>query len=210
MAVRNVNASASLGWLTGLAQALQDTACRRRGEALPLSDGLQALADLWRRQRDNDARVYWIGNGGSAALVSHLSQDLLNKCHVQSTTFNDPALLTCMANDYGYEDVFRRPLLALARPGDLLVAVSSSGASENILAAAKSALAGNLEVVTFSAFRSDNPLYALPAPLTFHTPAATYGQAEVAHTALLHAALDTLASEGTRSRGLVGNAKPPA
>ena len=196
VAVGNASASAPLGWLTGLAQALQGTACRQRGQALPLADGLHALAELWRRQRNRDARVYWIGNGGSAALVSHLSQDLLNKCRVQSTTFNDPALLTCMANDYGYQDVFRRPLLALARPGDLLVAVSSSGTSENIVAAAKSALDGNLELVTLSAFDSANPLYALPAPLAFHTPATTYGQAEVAHTALLHAALDTLANEG--------------
>ena len=196
MAVGNAGGSAPLGWLTGLSEALQDTACRQQGQALPLADGLQALANLWRRQRDNDARVYWIGNGGSAALVSHLSQDLLNKCRVQSTTFNDPALLTCMANDYGYEDVFRRPLLALAKPGDLLVAVSSSGASENIVAAAKSALDGNLAVVTLSAFDPENPLYALPTPLAFHTPAATYGQAEVAHTALLHAALDTLANGG--------------
>ena len=188
--------SSPLGWLEGLAEALRDTACRRSGEALPLAEGLHALADLWRRQRDNDARVYWIGNGGSAALVSHLSQDLLNKCRVQSATFNDPALLTCMANDYGYEDVFRRPLLALARPGDLLVAVSSSGTSENIVAAAKSAIDGDLAVVTLSAFDPANPLHALPAPLAFHTPAATYGQAEVAHTALLHAALDTLANEG--------------
>lgn len=196
MATCNAKAPAPLGWLTALAESLQDTACRQRGRALPLADGLHALADLWRRQRDRDARVYWIGNGGSAALVSHLSQDLLNKCRVQSTTFNDPALLTCMANDYGYEDVFRRPLLALARPGDLLVAVSSSGTSENIVAAAKSALDGGLAVVTLSAFHPENPLYALPAPLAFHTPVATYGQAEVAHTALLHAALDTLANEG--------------
>lgn len=184
-----------LGWLTGLAEALQHTACRQDGKAVPLATGLGALAGLWRRQREADARVYWIGNGGSAALVSHLSQDLLNKCGVQSTTFNDPALLTCMANDYGYADVFRRPLRALAKPGDLLVAVSSSGNSENIVGAAESALANGLVVVTLSAFDVANALHALPATLAFHTPVASYGQAEVAHTALLHAALDALASE---------------
>ena len=184
-----------LGWLTDLAEALQDTACRQRGKTVPLATGLGALAGLWRRQREADARVYWIGNGGSAALVSHLSQDLLNKCGVQSTTFNDPALLTCMANDYGYADVFRRPLRALAKPGDLLVAVSSSGNSENIVGAAESALERGLVVVTLSAFNAANPLHTLHAALAFHTPVASYGQAEVAHTALLHAALDALASE---------------
>ena len=181
-------------WLTGLADALQETACRRDGQAVTLAAGLGALADLWHRQRDESARVYWIGNGGSAALVSHLSQDLLNKCGVQSATFNDPALLTCMANDYGYRDVFRRPLLALATPGDLLVAVSSSGNSENIVCATESALAHGLVTVTLSAFDPANALHALPTALAFHVPVASYGQAEVAHTALLHAALDTLAN----------------
>lgn len=185
-------------WLTGLADALQETACRQGGEAATLAAGLDALAGLWRRQRDENARVYWIGNGGSAALVSHLSQDLLNKCGVQSTTFNDPALLTCMANDYGYREVFRRPLLALAGPGDLLVAVSSSGNSENIVCATESALAQGLVTVTLSAFDAANALHALPTALAFHVPVATYGQAEVAHTALLHAALDALANENAR------------
>ena len=182
-------------WLTGLADALRKTACRQNGEAVALATGLAALAGLWRRQRDTGAGVYWIGNGGSAALVSHLSQDLLNKCGVRSTTFNDPALLTCMANDYGYREVFRRPLLALAKPGDLLVAVSSSGNSENIVRATESALAHGLAAVALSAFDAANALHALPTALAFHTPVATYGQAEVAHTALLHAALDTLANE---------------
>ena len=182
-------------WLVGLADALQQTACRHDGQAVSLAAGLAALADLWRRQRDKGARVYWIGNGGSAALVSHLSQDLLNKCGVQSTTFNDPALLTCMANDYGYRDVFRRPLLALAKPGDLLVAVSSSGNSENIVSAAESALDHGLVTVTLSGFDPANALHALPTSLAFHVPVSSYGQAEVAHTALLHAALDALASE---------------
>lgn len=182
-------------WLVGLADALQQTACRHDGQAVSLAAGLAALAGLWRRQRDESARVYWIGNGGSAALVSHLSQDLLNKCGVQSVTFNDPALLTCMANDYGYRDVFRRPLLALAKPGDLLVAVSSSGNSENIVSAAESALAHGLVTVALSAFDAANALHALPTALAFHVPVATYGQAEVAHTALLHAALDALANQ---------------
>ena len=182
-------------WLVGLTDALQQTACRQDGQAVSLAAGLAALAGLWHRQRDEGARVYWIGNGGSAALVSHLSQDLLNKCGVQSTTFNDPALLTCMANDYGYREVFRRPLLALARPGDLLVAVSSSGNSENIVGATESALAHGLVTVTLSAFDAANALDALPTALAFHVPVASYGQAEVAHTALLHAALDMLTNQ---------------
>ena len=168
---------------------------------MPLGAGLEALVRLWARQQAAGARVYWIGNGGSAAVASHLSQDLLNKCAIRSSTFNDPALITCMANDYGYRRVFERPLTTLAQEGDVLVAVSSSGMSDNIVGAVRAALGKGLDVVALSAFAADNRLRGLAATLSFHTPTASYGQAELAHGALLHAALDSLArrAEGSRS-----------
>ena len=150
---------------------------------------------VWSRLRTNGRCVFWAGNGGSAALASHLSQDLLNKCGLKSLTFNDPALITCMANDYGYAETFKRPLTALAQEGDLLVAVSSSGMSSNIVEAAQAALGMGLEVAAFSAFAADNRLHQLPATLSFHVPTNSYGQAELAHGALLHAALDCLEQE---------------
>ena len=185
-----------LSWLRGLARCLEKTTCEHRGRPVPLEAGLRTLVRLWARQRADGAEVYWIGNGGSVATASHLSQDLLNKCGVRSLTFNDPALITCMANDYGYRDVFARPLAALAREGDVLMALSSSGMSDNIVGAVETALGKGLEVVSLTAFRPDNRLRGLAATLSFHTPTASYGQAELAHGALLHAALDCLEDDG--------------
>ena len=191
-----------LQWLGGLAQCLEQTQCCMAGGAVPLERGLDALAALWLGQRRAEGAVYWAGNGGSAAIATHLSQDLLNKAGVRSVTFNDPALVTCMANDYGYAEVFARPLAALARPGEALMAISSSGDSENIVAAATKALDMGLELVTFSAFAAGNRLRELPAALSFHVPTHRYGQAELGHAALLHAALDWL--EGTQPKPVSG------
>lgn len=181
-----------LRWLHELGACLREAACRQGGKPVSLPAGLEALAQLWAKQRTRGGTVFWAGNGGSAAIASHLSQDLMNKCGVKSITFNDPALITCMANDYGYAEVFRRPLAALAQPGDALIAISSSGRSDNIVGAASSALDAGLEVITLSAFDANNPLHGLPGALSFHVPATRYGHAELAHGALLHAALDWL------------------
>ena len=182
-------------WLRRLSECLERTACLHQGGSTSLEAGLEALVGVWSRLRANGRCLFWAGNGGSAALASHLSQDLLNKCGLKSLTFNDPALLTCMANDYGYAETFKRPLAALAQEGDLLVAVSSSGMSSNIVEAAQAALEMGLEVAAFSAFAADNRLHRLPTTLSFHVPTNSYGQAELAHGALLHAALDCLEQE---------------
>lgn len=183
-------------WLRRLAECLERTTCLQRGGAIPLEAGLEALVGVWSRLSANGRCVFWAGNGGSAAIASHLSQDLLNKCGLKSLTFNDPALITCMANDYGYQETFKRPLAALAQEGDMLVAVSSSGMSSNIVKAAEAALEMGLEVAALSAFSAGNRLHQLPATLSFHVPTDSYGQAELAHGALLHAALDCLEQEG--------------
>ena len=183
----------AVAWLQSLATLLERSTCRRRGEAVPLAQGLEALHRLWLRQRADDRAVYWIGNGGSAALTSHLAQDLLRKGGVRSWTFTDPALITGTANDHGYREVFRRPVRAVGRAGDVLMAISSSGASRNVVDAAAAGLEIGMTLVTVSAFRPDNRLRALPAALSFHTPTERYGHAELAHGALLHAAIDGLA-----------------
>ena len=192
----------ALSWLRRLGKLLDESTCRREREPVPLEHGLETLLQIWSRQIARDRSVFWIGNGGSAALVSHLSQDLLNKGGVRSLTFNDPALITCMANDYGYEQVFKRPLLAVAREHDVLIAVSSSGMSANIVDAARSAIENGMDLVTFSAFSPDNHLHELPSTLSFHTPTEIYGHAELTHEALIHAAIDMFSRQEGASDGL--------
>lgn len=190
----------SLHWLRVLASLLDKAACTQGGRPASLEAGLGTLLQLWSEQAANGRSIYWIGNGGSAAMVSHLSQDVLNKCGIRSFAFNDPALLTCMANDFGYEEVFKRPLTATARTGDLLMAVSSSGNSDNVVSAAAASRDIGMRLATFSAFSPDNRLRALPADLSFHVPTKNYGHAELAHEALIHSVVDSFERLGARGR----------
>lgn len=182
----------ALVWLQTFADLLDRCTCRLHGRTAPLEDGLEALHRLWRRQRDDDRAVYWIGNGGSAALASHLAQDLLRNGGVRSQALTNPSLLTGTANDHGYREVFRRPLTTVGRAEDALVAISSSGMSPNIVEAAEAGLEIGMTLVTVSAFSPDNRLRALPAALALHAPTDSYGHAEMAHGALLHATTDGL------------------
>ena len=90
-------------------------------------------ANLAMALADQGKKVIMIGNGGSAAIASHLSTDLWKNGGIRAMAFNDTSLLTCAANDFGYSEVFAQPTLRFADPGDLLIAISSSGKSPNIL-----------------------------------------------------------------------------
>ncbi len=179
-------------WLTEFKKVLDSAACRVCSKPAPVEVGLEAVAAELRRIRERNAGVWWIGNGGSAALGSHLSQDLLNKLGIRSQALTDVSLLTCMANDFGYQNVYARPLEVLARPGDLIIAVSSSGRSANILACARLAKDKGLRLITLSAFDAHNPLWTHDADVAFYLPTSTYGHAELGHEALLHAVIESL------------------
>lgn len=139
--------------------------------------------------RKKGYRIMFIGNGGSAAIASHLAEDFLKAGRFATMSFNDAAQLTCLANDLGYESVFRVPIERHGKAGDILFAISSSGKSENILSGARAARAADMEVITLSGFKPDNPLRRL-GHLNFYVPSEEYGTVEVAHLAICHAILD--------------------
>ena len=134
------------------------------------------------------------GLGGSAAIASHVVIDLNKAAGVRAVALNDPAALTCLANDLSYQEVFATQIAWHGRPGDVLVAISSSGKSINILQAVEAARAARMRVVTFSGFRGDNPL-RLSGDLNFYVPSDRYGFVELAHQILLHAVTDALGAE---------------
>jgi D-sedoheptulose 7-phosphate isomerase len=108
-------------------------------EALPLAE-VEASADVLARGAAEGRHIFVIGNGGSATTASHLASDLVRLSSgdrpVRATCLSDsPALLTALANDHGYEHVFARQLERLLQPGDVLVALSTSGRSPNIIRA---------------------------------------------------------------------------
>lgn len=138
-----------------------------------------------------DCKLMFIGNGGSAAISSHMATDFGRNGGIRALAFNDGVLLTCMGNDFGYEQVFAKPVELFAAKGDCLVAVSSSGQSKNILNAVKAARAKDCGVITLSGFKKDNPLRAA-GDINFYVPVEHYGYVEVIHQYICHAMIDNL------------------
>ena len=150
-------------------------------------DVVAALKEL----RERQGRLYLVGNGGSAAVASHAATDLLNVGRLRAATLHDPALLSCMSNDYGFENAFARLVATLASPGDMLIAISSSGQSANIRNAAAEMRKHRGTVVTLSGFKNDNPLRSL-GHVNFWLDSADYGMVEVGHEFVLHNIADRL------------------
>ena len=98
------------------------------------------------------------GNGGSAAIASHFSVDLTKNAKVRCFNFNESDLITCFSNDYGYENWVAKAIEFYGDEGDLVILISSSGSSTNMINAAQTAKKLGLTVITFTGFESENPL----------------------------------------------------
>jgi D-sedoheptulose 7-phosphate isomerase len=169
-----------------IAQALRALAVTDRdGRSLPVADGVRQWVSMTRATQQRDAHLYIIGNGGSAGMASHMAADAAKNGRLRALAFNDPSLLTATANDMAYEEVFSLPLERLGRAGDLLIAISSSGNSPNIVHALELARRVGIATVTLSGMRPDNRARTL-GDLNFYVPVDRYGWAESAHQVILH------------------------
>lgn len=155
----------------------------------------------------NEARltrreVFILGNGGSASTAEHFACDLMRNVgevpiRAHALTAN-AALLTAAANDESYEDVFRRTLLALARPTDVLIVISASGSSPNVLAALHLGKALGLTSIALlgrAGRRQEEQAFSF-ATVSLLVQSADYGLIESAHSALCHLLTDELAKLG--------------
>lgn len=159
------------------------------GRTLPINDGITAIIELILALKPQDRKAMLIGNGGSAAIVSHLHNDLCKGIGVRALVFNDVPLLTALANDDGYATVFHRPVALWAEVGDLLIAVSSGGESENILKAAATARERGCRLLTMTGFNPGNRLRQL-GDVNVYVPASTYGYVEMIHSVIAHCVTD--------------------
>lgn len=169
------------------------------GEWISLNDGI----DLVVRRLEQDIliggkKLIVVGNGGSAAIAIHTLTDYANAGGLRTVDLLSPAMLTCMANDYGYENVFSKPIEIFAEKGDALFAISSSGQSPNIIKAAETAGKKGLIVYTFSGFNHDNPLRKT-GHLNFYVSSNSYGFVELAHQTLIHCILDIFLERKTKN-----------
>lgn len=134
-------------------------------------------------------KIFVIGNGGSSGIASHHVIDLINVVKAPAFSLSDSNILTCIGNDYGYPFIFSRPLDCLANDGDVLIAISSSGKSPNILSACDALSKKEAKVVTLSGFSENNPLRS-KGVVNIWTGENDYGLVETAHFFILHTIID--------------------
>ena len=124
-----------------------------------LTKELVKVRDLLLEVSSNNKKVLIFGNGGSAAIASNFSVDLTKNAKLRCLNFNEASLITCFANDYGFEHWAKKAIDFYGDEGDLLIVISSSGQSQNMINAVKAARNGNFhKVITLSGFSEENPL----------------------------------------------------
>ena len=163
----------------------------KNGRVLKDNQAIEKIITHFKEIKKNNNTVYLIGNGGSSGIISHASVDLLNACRIKAFPLTDNSHLTCFANDYGYENVFKKPLETMFQKTDALIAVSSSGSSKNIINAAKYCEGKGGFVVTFSGFNHDNSLRHI-GDYNFWLDSSDYGKVEIGHAFLLHTITDII------------------
>jgi len=154
-------------------------------ETCELEAGMSAVCDKLGRLKAANQKLYIVGNGGSAGVASHACIDFLNVAKISAFTLHEASSLTCLANDYGYENAYALYVKQVAQAGDLLIAISSSGNSANIHRACEAMKEKGGEVVTLSGFEVDNGLRQ-QGNLNIWVPSSDYGIVEIAHQFILH------------------------
>ena len=162
---------------------------RADGTSVSLGDGFQQVLDIMETVKSGGRTFRFVGNGGSAAIASHMAVDFSKRCGIRTQDLNSSAMLTCLGNDFGYAEVFSKQIEQNAEPGDALIAISSSGKSANILNAVSAAATAKCTIVSFSGFGADNPLRKA-GNLNFYIGSPEYGFVELTHMALISAIID--------------------
>ena len=154
---------------------------------------LNHLASLIVNCNHSGGKTLVIGNGGSAAVASHVAVDLTKAAKIRAVCLNESSLLTCLANDFGYQRWVEKALEFYADSSDLVILISSSGQSENILNAARYCESEKIPLVTFSGFDNTNPLRSL-GELSFWVDSKSYNHVETVHQTWLLATIDFIIS----------------
>ena len=155
---------------------------------------LVEMANLIRSTERNSGKIILVGNGGSSAIASHVSIDLTKAASIRAINFNEASLLTCFSNDYGYESWVEKALDFYADSNDMVILISSSGQSKNIINGAKKALEIGIPLITLTGFSKNNPLNKL-GNINFWADSSSYNIVESIHQMWLLSVVDYLINE---------------
>lgn len=179
-------------YISDINKALAETELHHNGEAISDYESImKILVDLFTTVKRNNKQVFFVGNGGSAAIASHMTADFMKNGGINTCSLYDSAVTSCLSNDYGYEHIFEKQLDYLGHEGNLLVAISSSGNSTNIVRAIESAQKKGMIVLTFTGFKPDN-IAKCTGDYNLYVPVMEYGKVETIHNLVLQQIVDEI------------------
>ena len=173
-------------WFANYFELYRKTVC----ESQPIVELLEIRNQVLSVQKSGK-KLLIAGNGGSSAIADHCAVDFTKNAGVRTLSFAGAAWVSCLANDFGYDEWVARSLEMHADTGDLVILVSSSGASHNMICAARKARELGLFLVTLSGFAPDNPLRAL-GNLNLWVNSRAYNVVEMTHQVWLLAVCDAI------------------
>ena len=155
---------------------------------------INASVNLIANTKKNKNKIYIVGNGGSSSIASHVSVDFTKVAKINCSTFNNANLITCFANDYKYENWVVEAIKAYSLEQDLFILISSSGTSKNIVKAAQYCKKNNINLITLSGFKKNNPL-SQSGNINFHVESEEYNYIEMTHHIILLSIVDIFAKK---------------
>lgn len=161
-------------------------------------DSLVQFHDLCIKIRERNAKLMFAGNGASASIASHGRVDFSKQGKVRGLDFNEPNLITCFANDFGYDNWIAKAVEHFGDDGDAIVLISVSGRSPSVVNAAKHAQARGIPVVSFTGSAEDNALRRA-SDISFWIESRAYNVVEAVHMMWLTTVVDMLVGQAEYS-----------
>lgn len=158
------------------------------------TEGINELVRVFKLYKKSRKGVYFCGNGGSAGIAQHMAADYLKNGGIFTLNLFGQSTLTCLSNDLSYEYVFSTQLELMAKEGELLIAISSSGESENIVKAITTIRKFNGMVITLTGFKENNRIRGM-GDWNIYVPAEHYGIIESIHNIVLQQIVDEIVAE---------------
>lgn len=181
-------------YIDRFAKALEETEFKSgRRTASDYTEGIEMLIGAFCKHRADGSSVYFIGNGGSAAIAGHMSADYLKNGRLSVVSMYSFPTITCLGNDFSYDDVFSKQLEMISKRGQLLVTISSSGESENMYRAVLAAKKKDMDLITLTGFKPDNRIRAL-GDVSVYVPSEEYGIVKAVHNLILQQVVDEIAA----------------
>jgi len=162
-------------------------------------DDLIKVKKILKKIKSDRKKIMIFGNGGSAAIASHFSVDLTKNANIRCTNYNESDLITCFSNDFGYEKWVEKAINFYGDKGDVVILISSSGKSQNMINGAKEARKkGIKKIITFTGNQKNNNLKKL-GNINFWVDSKAYNHIENIHQVLLLSLIDLIIGKSVYS-----------